>query len=169
MDIVHVETTEPSDGDQQESSIQNDESLSMIFEDLDEAVTSLMRLTKPLNDHYLLSAQLHVDQSFRSTRCANLLSELVEMHPLSPKFILDRLAQVLSVRRRELSTLLSRTQHIYVTDCDDDMFHSIYSSLKAVLHREPDKSLGSLDTTNPDGASISSLASGGLRSLSHSI
>jgi hypothetical protein len=72
--------------------VQKDEPLSMIFEDLNEAVTSLMRLAKPLNDYHLIGDRSQVDESTRSKICAQLLLELEGMFPQTAGYILSRLA-----------------------------------------------------------------------------
>jgi hypothetical protein len=149
--------------------VQKDEPLSMIFEDLNEAVTSLMRLAKPLNDYHLIGDRSQVDESTRSKICAQLLLELEGMFPQTAGYILSRLATSFSDRRIEISTTLRRTQPIHQSNDDEELLRGVYGSLEPVLQRRPAKSLGNLDMENSDGASISSLATGRANSLCHPI
>lgn len=146
--------------DSSEHSEHNEKALKMILEDLDEAITSLMRLTKPLNDYYLLGAQSHEEDTSRSNFRLNVLSALEESFPRTPGFILNRLARSIEERRREL---LEEISHIHAVPADghgDDLLRDAYNSIKSVLEGRSDRDSESLDLIMPDGGSISSIATG---------
>lgn len=132
----------------------------MILADLNEAVTGLMRLTKPINDFYLLGAQCNVEWSTRKDCEAEILSELGETFSEIPGFLLERLTQSISERRDELLTVIKRKHGVSTGDDEQETVYDVYRSVKSVLERKPDKSLWNLDSASPDEGSISSVAAG---------
>lgn len=155
---VQVEMDDASNDDGPQS--QDEAAIDMIIEDLKEAVTGLMRLTKPINDYYLLGTHSNVERGIGSTSDGRFSSALAERFPQIPGFLLERLTQSIGEKSGELSTAIKRTQAVRADHSGDDSFCDVYRSVNSVLEDKPDNHPGDRDLATSDQGSISSFESG---------
>jgi hypothetical protein len=160
MDIDRTDLGRDGGSSSTRSLVSTVEPFDMILEDLDDAITSLMRLTKPLNDYYLQSEMASTNQ--RSSVHPEILRKLGEQFPQCSRSVLYRLARTISDRRGELITMLNGGRYMDTDEIVGAQLHSLYESLTPMFFEGFRRPLELNDSERADESSVSSLASGNL-------